>query len=453
MTLWTRCLAESRALARLATPIVLSQVAFVLNGLLDTVMSGQAGAREQAVVGLGVALWMPVFLALMHVVQAVSPMVAHHFGAGDRAGAVADTRQGVWLALGCGLVPWALLPWVPGLLRVAGIDEALAQGTVLYLWGVALGLPAALVFRALGFFCASINQPRPLMVLAFGGLGLNAVLNDLLIHGRFGLPALGGAGCGWATGLSMVVGLAGLSWWTAKGRAYRPFGLWRGWSRPDPAALGRLLRLGLPMGAAALAEVTAFSGIAVLVGRFGASEIAAHQVALNFSALVFMLPLGLSNAVAIRVGHALGAQDARQARFVAWTGVGLGLGIAALAMGPIVLGRDAIAAFYSPDPAVRTLASSLLLLAAVWQFFDATQVCAMGALRGYKVTLAPMVFMLVAFWGVGLPLGVWLGYWGPPGGSPWQVQGFWVGLVVALVLVSTALAATLRSVALAHLKA
>jgi MATE family multidrug resistance protein len=201
------------------------------------------------------------------------------------------------------------------------------------------------------------------------------------------------------------------------------------------------------MGGAALAEVSAFSSIAVLVGRFGDVQIAAHQIALNFAALVFMLPMGLSSALSIRVGNALGAGDPLQARRIAWTGIVLGLVIAAAAIVPIVLLRHPVAAVYSSDAAVRALAANLLLFAAFWQLFDATQVVAMGALRGYKVTLMPMVLMCVAFWGLGLPAGTWLGWHGWGGGPPMQVYGFWVGLVIGLMSVSVALVLALRKVA------
>ncbi|MCW7539717.1 MATE family efflux transporter [Aquabacterium sp. A7-Y] len=442
-----RFVAESRALSQLAVPIILSQVAYVLMGLIDTVMSGQAGAVEQAVVGLGVALWVPIFIGLMSVVQAVSPVVAHHFGAGDKAAVVADTREGVWLAAWVSVIPFALMPFVTDLLSLAGIAAELAEKTALFLWGIAFGMPAALLFRALAFYSASINQPKPMMFLAFLGLGVNSFFNWVLIHGHFGFPAMGGAGCGWATAIGMWTGLVGLLASTALAPAYKPYYLWHGWSLPTWAGQRRLLRIGLPMGGAGLAEVAAFSSVAVLVGRFGAVQIAAHQVALNFAALIFMLPMGLSSALSIRVGQSLGAGDARQARFISWTGIALGLAIALAAIGPMVLGRDAIAALYSSDLAVRQLAATLLLFAALWQLFDATQVCAIGALRGYKVTFLPMLLMLLAFWGIGIPLGSWLGYRGLPGGEPLQVYGFWVGLVVGLVLVSIGLAAALRAVA------
>ena len=438
---------ECRALLRLASPIILSQIAQVLMGLVDTVMAGQAGAGELAVVGLGVALWIPVFIGLMSVVQAVSPIIAHHFGAGDREAVARDAREGIWLALFAGLLPLLLVPWAPALLRLFGIEPALALRAGVFLWGIGLGLPAALVYRALAFYSASIDQTRPIVVLALLGLGVNTALNWVLIHGHFGLPAMGGAGCGWATGIGMWVALLALVAWTALAPAYRPYDVWRAWRRPSWAVQQRLLRLGLPMGGAGLAEVAAFSSIAVLVGRFGDVQIAAHQIALNFSALIFMLPMGLSSAITIRVGHALGAGAPRTARSIAWNGIAVGLLIAALAIVPIILMRHQVAALYSSDTAVQALAANLLLFAAFWQLFDATQVCAIGALRGYKITLMPMVLMLVAFWAIGVPCGTWLAYRGFADGAPMQVYGFWVGLVIGLVLVSLGLVFELRRVA------
>ncbi len=245
----------------------------------------------------------------------------------------------------------------------------------------------------------------------------------------------------------MWVGLAALAAWTARAPVYKPYYLWHRWRLPTWEAQKRLLKLGLPMGGAGFAEVAAFSSIAVLVGRFGDVQIAAHQIALNSSALVFMFPMGISAAITVRVGHALGAGDARAARHVAWSGVGVGLIFGALTMAPIILARHQVAAVYSSDPAVQALAASLLLFAAFWQLFDATQVTAIGALRGYKVTLLPMLLMLCAFWLLGVPVGWWLGYHGAMGSGPLRVYGFWVGLVIGLVTVSLGLALGLRWVA------
>ena len=447
-----RFLSESRALATLSFPIILSQIAYTLLGLLDTVMAGQAGAEEQAAVALGVAFWMPVFITLMSVVQAISPSVAQHFGAGDHAAVVQDTHEGIWLAALSSLLPVLLMPGVAPILRLAEIDQVLIDKTTLFLWGIVIGLPAAMIFRAISFYSASINRPKPMMFLAFLGLGINAFFNWLLIWGNWGFPALGGAGCGWATGIGMWVALFALAAWTAWAPEYRACYIWRGWHRPHWDIQKRLLRIGLPMGGAALAEVLAFTSIAIFVGRFGASQIAAHQIALNTSSVVFMLPMGLSVALTIRVSQKLGAGDPVAARFVAWTGVAMGLIAACLMMPLILLGREVIVAVFSPDTAVREIAAGLMLLAAVWQLADATQVIASGALRGYKVTFGPMIVIFVAFWVIGLPLGIRLGYYGIGSIEPMQVYGFWIGLVTALILAAIALSAWLRMVARARLE-
>ena len=442
-----RFLSESRALSTLSFPIILSQVAYSLLGLIDTVMAGHAGAVEQAAVALGVAFWIPVFITLMSVVQAISPSVAHHFGSGNFAAVVQDTHEGIWMAGLTSLLPVLLMPAVAPVMVWAQIDLVLVDKTLLFLWGIAVGMPAALIFRALAFYSASINRPQPMMFLAFAGLGVNALFNWLLIWGHWGFPALGGAGCGWATAIGMWVALIALIGWTAWSSAYRGCYLWRGWRWPHWLTQKRLLRIGLPMGGAALAEVGAFTSISIFVGRFGAEQIAAHQIGLNIASLLFMFPMGLSSALTIRVGQRLGAGDSRAARFVAWTGVALGLIIATVSVPLILLGREAIISVYSPDLGVREVASRLMLFAAIWQLADATQVTAIGALRGYKVTMGPMLVMFVAFWAIGLPLGVRLGYYGFGQIPPMQIYGFWVGLVIALILAGLCLSQWLRYVA------
>ena len=442
-----RFLTESRSLTRLSLPIILSQLAYTLLGVIDTIMAGQAGALEQAAVALGVAFWVPIFIALMSVVQAISPSVAHHFGAGDYPAVVQDAHEGIWMAAITSLVPLLLMPAVAPVMAFAEIDPLLAEKTNLFLWGIMAGVPAALIFRAIAFYSASINRPQPMMFLAFVGLGVNTLFNWLLIWGHWGLPALGGAGCGWATAIGMWVALVALVLWTYYSPEYRRCYLWQDWHWPRWARQKRLLRIGLPMGGAALAEVGAFAGIALFIGRFGPEQIAAHQIALNTSSLLFMLPMGIGAALTIRVGQKLGAGDPSAARYSAWTGVALGLLLAGLSTPLILWSREAIVSIYSTDLNVRALAGHLMLFAAAWQLMDSTQVIALGALRGYKITFGPMLVMLVAFWVVGLPLGVLLGYYGVGALAPMKVYGFWIGLVIAIVLAALCLSQWLRFVA------
>jgi len=449
LPLLPRLRAEAWALIALAAPIIGSQLASVGAGFLDTVMAGHAGAAEQAVVGLGVAIWAPVFLALMGIVQAVSPIVAHHFGAGDDRAIVHDARQGLQLAAVLGLLPALAMPFAPALLRAFDTPAELVPQTVLFLWGTAVGMPAALMFRTLGFHSASINRPTPAMVLSIAGLAVNAVFNWLLIHGHGGLPRLGGAGCGWATGLSMWAQFLAMAGYLAWSPAYRRWPVFAGWSRPDGAAWRKLLRLGLPMGGANLAEVAAFTGVALLISSLGATTVAAHQAALNFAALMFMLPAGLSAALSIRVSQALGGRDGAQARFVTWCGMGVALAFALLLTPLVLAARPLIAVVYSSDAAVQALIVQLLLFAAVWHWADATQVCAVGALRGYRVTLLPMLMMVAAYWGLSIPLGAVLCERGWPalGLAPMGVQGYWVGLLIGLVAMAAAVSALLARVA------
>lgn len=447
-----RWFSESRALIALAVPLIGSQLFGVLAGLIDTVMSGRAGAAEQAVVGLGVAIWIPVGVSLMSVVQAISPIVASHVGAQDRSAIVRDTHQALWLALILGFIPMLALPWAKDLMWWAGVPADLIGKTGLFLQGIVLGLPAMLMFRALAFYSASLNHPGPTLVLSALGLLVNAALNYVLISGRWGWPALGGAGCGWASGVGMWLSFLAMALFVLVSPRYRGVRVLTRLDRPRWAVQLRLLRLGLPMGGSTLAEVAAFTGVALLVAPLGSVAIAAHQSGLNLVALVFMLYMGLSSAISIRVGQAVGAQDRGAAGYTARTGVSLAL-IVALAISPLlVLSRHAIAAMYSSDPQVRDLTGQLILIASVWQWADATQVCAIGALRGYHITFAPMVLVLIAYWVVAIPLGYVLGHaqTAPLGLQPSGLFGFWMGLLSGLVFVALTLLLMLRTVIRRH---
>ncbi len=217
---------------------------------------------------------------------------------------------------------------------------------------------------------------------------------------------------------------------------------------PDWLVLRRLLRLGLPIGVTYFAETSAFSLIALLVAEFGTTQVAAHQIALNFSSLVFMLPLSLGLALLTRVGQALGAGDPVAARFRAWVGVGMALGVAAASAILIAVFNVHIAQAYTRDAGVVALAAQLLIFAALFQLSDATQVSASCAIRAYKVTRLPMVIHLIAFWGLSLPLGCVLGL--APAWLPWRpvqamgAQGFWAALIVGLTLAAVALTWLMR---------
>jgi MATE family multidrug resistance protein len=293
------------------------------------------------------------------------------------------------------------------------------------------------------------------MFIALGALVLNITVNWLLVFGNAGFPALGGLGCAWSTLLCVWFNLLGMLWWMRCSPAYRstwPFGTFEA---PHREKVHSLLRLGLPIGLTFFAETSAFGLIALLVARFGSTQIAAHQIALNFTSLVFMVPLSLGMALLTRVGHSLGAGDPVAAHFRAWVGVWLALGYAVLSAVGMAIFNTTIAAAYTSDVAVTAVASQLLLLAAAFQLSDATQVVTSCAIRGYKVTRSPMLVQLMAFWVCALPLGCALGLapdwmpWHPA--KPMQAQGFWIALVAGLSVAAIGLSLLLRSVSRNHL--
>jgi MATE family multidrug resistance protein len=313
------------------------------------------------------------------------------------------------------------------------------------------GLPAFTCYRVLYGYSTSINQTKPMMVIALIALVLNALINWLLVFGNAGFPKLGGVGCAWSTMVCVWFHLIALLWWMRVAPSYRPTWPFAHFEGPQWPMLRSLLKLGIPIGITYFAETSAFSLIALLIARFGSAQLGAHAIALNFTSLTFMVPLSLGLALLTRVGQSLGANDPVAARFRAWVGVVLTLAFAVVSASGMLLFRHAIAAAYTSDAVVAALAAQLLVFAALFQLSDCSQVVTSCAIRGYKVTRAPMVLHLAAFWGFSLPLGCLLGLapqWLPfAPAQPMAAQGFWIALIVGLTVAAGGLLLMLRSVA------
>jgi MATE family multidrug resistance protein len=273
------------------------------------------------------------------------------------------------------------------------------------------------------------------MVSSLLALLVLAPLGYALMYGAGPLPELGARGLGLATAIVLWLQAAGFALYLRRSRRFADLGLFARWERPDWPKIRGLLALGLPMGVSIFMEGSLFVATALLIGRIGAVDVAAHQVALNVASVCFMLPLGIAMATTVRVGHAVGAQDAGGVRRAAFSGYGLGLFTQAMAAALLVFGGHAIAALYTEDPAVRALAVTLMLYAAVFQLPDGIQVLSNGVLRGLKDTRVPMLVTVLAYWCVGLPLGAWFGF-GQQRGAP----GLWLGLILGLSVAATGLA-------------
>ncbi|MWV12681.1 MATE family efflux transporter [Pseudomonas sp. R-28-1W-6] len=442
-----RIRAELRALLALATPIIIAQLAHTAMGFVDTVMAGRVSPRDLAAVALGNSLWVPVFLLMTGILLATTPKVAQRFGSGQQQEIGPLVRQALWLALAVGGGAAALLWNAEPVLHLMQVDPSLVEPAMGYLRGVACGFPAVALYHVLRCYSDGLGHTRPSMMLGIGGLLLNIPLNYVLIYGKLGLSALGGVGCGWATGIVMWSMLLGMLWWVNWAPYYRPSRLFARFDWPQWPVLRRLLSIGVPIGVAVFAEASIFSVIALLIGGLGATVVAGHQIALNFSSLVFMIPYSLGMAATVRVGQSLGRDQPREARFAAGVGMASALAYACLSASLMLLWRSEIAQIYTAAPEVIAVASSLIVYSALFQFSDAIQVTAAGALRGYQDTRATMLYTLFAYWGIGLPVGYGLGladWFGEPSGPRGLWQGLVVGLTCAAVLLGIRLARSAR---------
>jgi multidrug resistance protein, MATE family len=420
---------DLRALMQLAWPMLIAQLAQVAMGVVDTAMAGAVSATDLAAVAVGFSLWMPILLFSNGIFSAVTALIARAHGAGRADDITRTFQQGIWLALSFAVFNTVLASHCDILMRWMSIDPQVQPLGELYLQGITFGAPAATFIYILRSFSEGAGRSAPAMVINVFALLLNIPLNYIFIHGLFGAPKLGGAGCGWATGIALWINffaLAALLW-----PRYRQS--LRNFQRPQWTYIGEMLKLGFPIGAAVFAEISLFALVALLIGPLGATTIASHQIALNFSSLTFMVPLSLGLALTVKISGALGAQQVLRARRYVKMGANFAVAFALLSASVMLLLPEYIVAIYSSDPAVRALTVQLLIFAAAYQISDGLQVTAAGCLRGYHDTRIVMVITLFAYWGIGLPAGYVLGltdHLGPRLG----VQGLWVGLVLGLTV-------------------
>ena len=428
-----------RELVRLGWPVLVAQLAVMANSVIDTIMAGRYGTLDLAAVGIGSSIYFSVFVALMGVLLALTPIVAQMYGADRHADIGEEVRQSVWLAAALALASLVLFAYPDPFLAVARVEPALELKVRAYLHALAWAVPASLLFRVFYSFSTAISRPRTVMALTLIGLVLKVPLNWVFMYGNLGAPELGSTGCAVATALvSWIVCALAWAWcWFAPG--YGRYRVFARWSWPQAKALGRILSLGLPIGLTFLVDVTGFTFMALFIARLGALYSAAHQVAANLAALCFMLPLALGNAASVVVGQSLGARQYARARAAGLAGIVLALACAVVVGGCLYFFAGGIAGLYTGDAELRRVAAGLIVFVAVYHLFDALQAVAVNILRGYKRAVVPMLIYAVALWGVGLGGGyaiglsgidlAWLGL-----ATPMGVPGFWLAAIASLAL-------------------
>ena len=299
-----------------------------------------------------------------------------------------------------------------------------------------------LIIAALRGLTDGLGHTRIVMGISLLGALINLPLNYIFIYGKFGIPAMGGIGCGWATAISNWVAAICLLVYLNRSQAYRQYHLISDWVKPHWKEISLILQLGIPIGFTIFIEVSMFSVIALFLAPLGPAVVAGHQIVLNVVSLLFMVPLSLGMALTLRISFLVGARTLGTARLLARSALLLAVSIALIYAPLLLLYPDTIAGLYTEDPEVRAIAVRLLLLAALFQIADVIQVTAISALRGYKDTRAPLYIMLLSFWGISLPIG-YLATFTPLFGQPLGATGFWIGLTVGLTSASILLSGRL----------
>lgn len=434
---------EIGSIGRIAGPLVVGQLSQVGMGFTDTVMAGQLGAVDLAAVAIGSTLWVPIYLACAGVMMALSPNVAYLEGAGRYNAIAMLYRQSLWLSAALALLAVVLTSHVGAFMHWIGVDRSVVPITEEYLLAVTWGMPAACFYMGQRFVSEGIGHTRPVMYIQLLGLLANALGNYIFMYGALGNPAMGAVGAGWSSALVLSLMAGAMLIYVLTRPRYRLYRLFSQLEWPRTTELVSLLRLGLPIAAVTLLEVGLFTAVGLLMGSLGATAIAAHQIALNYAALMFMVPLGISMATTVRVGQAIGANNRKRARIAGFSGMGMATGVMLVSALIMLSMPDVIIGMYTSDQSVAALAKSLLLIAAMFQLSDGLQTGALGALRGLKDTRFPVLVTLVAYWAAGLPLAWYLGI-----GLSIGPRGLWVGLVVGLSLAAVLL--SMRFYRLSH---
>jgi MATE family multidrug resistance protein len=434
--------AEVRATVAVAGPLAAANLAQMAMGFTNTVIVGSLGSAALAAAGLGASLYFTVALVCSGILTAVAPLAAHAIGAGDnrRAGRVA----------GAGLVLAALLavPVVAALLAAnrllvaLGYEPALAAEIGRFLGAIAWAAPGFLGFAVLRSFLVAASHSRTVMIALILCIPMNAGLNWILVFGHLGAPALGIAGSGCATAVIqwlMFTGLGSYALAAPSLAKYRMRPLLRGWDE-----IGRILRLGLPIGGILGLEIGVFATTGIVMGLLGADALGAHQLVMNCISVVFMVPLGIAQAATVRVAVALGSGMPEAARRAGFVALALGVGYMAIMAAVLVVAPRAIASVYVDIDAPANhglvgIALYLLLIAALFQIFDGVQAIAAGALRGYRDTTVPLLLAIIGYWGIGFAGGWLLAF--PAGYGP---IGLWSGLAVGLAAVAVMLTVRLH---------
>ncbi|TMS80581.1 MATE family efflux transporter [Pseudoalteromonas sp. S554] len=437
----TFCNWEAKRLLSLALPVFLAQVTLILMSVVDTIMAGQVSPTDLAALSIATGIWNPLLLALQGILLALTGIIAQFAGANDKKGISHYFQQALYLTVLLCITGFSIAYLANIIILQLDTSPAIASLAFDYIQFVKWGVFGFLFFTTYRNMTEGMGMTKPAFYISLLGLAVNIPANYIFINGLFGLPAYGGAGCGIATAIVLTVMALAQITYCQMSKKIDAKGLLTPFEKPNITTIATITKLGIPISLATFFEVTLFTCIPLFIAHLGAVAVSGHQIAASVTALLFMMPLSLSIAISIRIGNLYGQNKFDQLKIAVSTSYLLAILIALFLAFITFIGRDVISQLYTDSPAVIALATSIMILACIYQLPDALQVAANGILRGLKHTAPISYITFISYWLIGFSLGYVLARTDiiVPAMGP---HGFWIGIIVGLTVAAILLMIT-----------
>lgn len=409
-------------------PILITQVSMNLMNFFNTIMSGRAGPVDLAGVAIGSSIWFPIFTGINGILIAITPIIAHLLGSKDHESVPEKVQQGIYLSAGLGLLVMVIGFFVlEPILNAMKLEAGVHRVAKYYLLNLGVGIIPLFIFNTLRNFIDALGKTRTSMTIILISLPINLFFNYVFVFGKFGVPAFGGIGSGIATAITYwlicVIAFVIVHHLVP----FKQYHIFRNWRTPSLKTWWEQLKIGVPIGFAIFFESSIFAAVTIMMSSYSTFTIAAHQAAINFNSLLYMVPLSIGLALTIAIGFEVGGKRYKDARTYGYIGIGSGLSIGLFAAIGLYLFKDTIASFYSTNPEVIYLTVQFIHFAIFLQLADAFLAPLQGALRGYKDVNVTLIMSFVSFWIIGLPSG-----WLLANFTPLEPLGYWLGLIIGL---------------------
>lgn len=421
---------KTKIMIKMVLPILITQVALYLMTFFDILMTSKYNINHLAGVSIGSSLWVPVYTGLTGILLGITPIVAQLIGAKKQEDVRTFVQQGLYIAILLAILVFiGFIFFLEPILHIIPLETSVRIIAGKYLWMMSIGLLPLFLYSVLRSFIDALGKTRISMFITLLSAPINIALNYVLIYGKFGLPALGGVGAGLASAITYWLILIITIFIIKKIQPFADLQIFKQWTKPSLSKLKTLTIIGLPIGLSIFAETTIFSAVTIMMSVFSTAVISAHQIAMNFTSLLYMIPLSIAMGATILVGQEVGAKRYRDAKSYSWLGVGTAVIFSFVSATILFVWREPIAAIYTNDMEVINLTVQFFVFAALFQLSDAIQAPVQGALRGYKDVTITFIMAIISYWVIGLPVGYILGTY-----TEYGPFGYWIGLIVGLTV-------------------